>query len=48
MAGISNHRTFFGERIKGVAGDEPGRFDIVLFEEFEEATGANCARKDTL
>jgi hypothetical protein len=30
-----------------MAGDKPGRFDIVLLEKFEEARGADVSGKET-
>lgn len=43
VTGVPDHGAFFGEGLEGVAGDEPGCFDVVFFEELEEAAGAYCA-----
>ena len=47
VAGVSDHGAFFGEGVEGVAGDEPGSFNIVLFKEFQEAADADCACEET-
>jgi hypothetical protein len=43
VTSVSDHGAFFGEGLEAVAGDEPGCFDVVFFEELEEAPGAYCA-----
>ena len=37
VAGVGDHAALFRERLERVAGDEPGGFDVVLFEHLEEA-----------
>jgi hypothetical protein len=47
MACIPDQCALFGEGFEGVAGDEPGCFDVVFLEKVEEADGANMAREET-
>lgn len=43
VACVADHGAFFGEGFEGVAWDEPGCFDVVFFEEFEETGCAMVA-----
>jgi hypothetical protein len=47
VAGVADHGAFVREGFEAVARDEPGGFDVVFFEEFEEATGAVRAGEET-
>jgi hypothetical protein len=47
MARIGYHTAFFGESLEGVAGDEPGGFDVVFGEHFEHAADADGACEET-
>ena len=38
MASVGDHAALFRESLERVAGDEPRRLDVVLFEHLEEAT----------
>jgi hypothetical protein len=46
VACVPHHGAFFGEGFKGVAGDEPGRFDAVFLKEFEETGGSDMAGEE--
>lgn len=41
VAGVGDHAALFRESLEGVAGDEPGGFDVVLFKHLEKATDAD-------
>ena len=43
VARVADHRALLGESFQRVARDEPGRFDVVFFEELEHAPGADGA-----
>lgn len=47
MACFRNHAALFWEGFEGVAGDEPGGFDVVFFEHFEEAPDADRPGEET-
>ena len=47
VAGITDHGTLFGEGLETVPWDEPGGFDAVFLEEFEEAGCADMAGPET-
>src|SRR4051794_34993102 len=43
MAGLGHHRHFLGERLDGVAGDEPGRLDAMPLEQLQQARTPDLA-----
>jgi len=43
VACVTDLGAFFREGFEGVAWDEPGGFDVVFFEEFEQAGRADVA-----
>lgn len=47
MASVTNGGAVFREGFEGVAGNEPGRFDVVFCEEFEEALHTDGAGEET-
>lgn len=47
MARVNYHATFFGEGFEGVSRYKPCGCDVVLFEELEKATNADCACEET-
>lgn len=47
MACVSDPGAFLRECFERMAGDEPGRFDIVFLEKFEEAWGTDVSSKET-
>lgn len=46
MSRIAHHGAFFWECFQGVSRDEPGGFDIIFVEEFQETADADCARPE--
>lgn len=46
MACVSDPGAFLRECFERMAGDEPGRFDIVFLEKFEEAWGTDVSSKE--
>jgi hypothetical protein len=48
VAGVGDHAALFRESLERVAGDEPGGFDVVLFEHLEKATDADRSGEEAL
>jgi hypothetical protein len=47
VAGIPDHGAFLGEGLQAVARDKPRCLDVVLLQELEQASGADCACEKT-
>jgi hypothetical protein len=47
VPGIPDHGAFLWKRLERVSGNEPGGFDVVFFEELEEAADPDGAGPET-
>ena len=47
MAGISNHTTFFWERLERVSRNKPGGLDVVFFEHLQQTTDTDRSGEET-
>lgn len=47
MPGIPDHGAFLWKRLERVTGNEPGGFDVIFFEELEEAANTDGAGPET-